>query len=692
MHTAVKRFLLMFIAVLLFVPRFCNVSATESYTSDVIVVSGTENNTYFPEDVVEIKHPGKINFPLNIEKEGFIFAGWYSDNNYKNPIIDGSNITPQKIFAKWIKLEPKDLIIEGVQIRTTDSPALRFISNITHKTRSELLTLSPYNISLDPESVYFNLTSGIGYGTLVMSRAHVKSSAIEKDAVYSIGNNKYCPKAVPARNTLEKLSDYDRFTAVLTGIDTENYLTNFSARPYLTYTDASGMTRTVYGEMYTTNLYDLADFIHNNSAEPEENRKDIMTYMKTNILEKADGKNNPLSNTYRALKYDKKLTVGYLGGSITFGSSAINDMKDDDGTVLNGDIYLSFANRTTEWFEKTFPDATIEHVNAGISDTATNYANYRYVKDLMNTDGHDLPDIVFVEFTSNDWIYNDIAGKQGHEDFLRQAESLLHNIYAINPYCDVVPVFSTRTDAAYASSRTAYVEVAEHYGLQYIDMGIPVQKLISERGLQNETQGNFYYTVDNLHPSHIGYGIYFDEIRKVLEERLINNSVSGEQKINHLASAPDYMNERLWLTPSLIYVSDLEVDGVARKFTPCGSYMYGMSKDKMAQTNISPDSLTIKSSDTKVRFKFTGTTFSIIFQINKLGINMDYTIDGENKNFSIDKDSQLSFQMADHTQLFVIEQDLPYGEHEVELSFNPTSVGDVNIRIGAIGVAGAQVK
>lgn len=215
--------------------------------------------------------------------------------------------------------------------------------------------------------------------------------------------------------------------------------------------------------------------------EPQQEKptEDTMEDNKTNI-DTIVRDDNPLSNTYRALKYDKKLTVGYLGGSITFGSSAINDMTDDNGNVLPGDISLSYANRTTKWFTE--------------------------------------------------------------------------------------------------------------------------------------------------------------------------------------------------------------------QFTGCGSYMYGMSKDKMSLTNITENSLIIKDSDTKVRFKFTGTTFSGIFHINKFGINMDYTIDGVQKNFTIDKDSHLAFQMSDHTQLFVIEQDLPHGEHEVELSFNPTSVGDVNIRLAAIAYAGVQVK
>ena len=79
--------------------------------------------------------------------------------------------------------------------------------------------------------------------------------------------------------------------------------------------------------------------------------------------------------------------------------------------------------------------------------------------------------------------------------------------------------------------------------------------------------------------------------------------------------------------------------------------------------------------------------------MNPDGINMDYTIDGgEKKNFTIDDGAWVAFQRYNHTQLFVIEQELPYGKHTVELTFNPTTKGNVNVRLGGIGVAGAETK
>ena len=73
---------------------------------------------------------------------------------------------------------------------------------------------------------------------------------------------------------------------------------------------------------------------------------------------------SPLMNTYKLLTNEKKLTIGYIGGSITMGASA-------------GDVRKSWSHLVSGWFSEQFPEATIETINAGVSDTATNFGIYR---------------------------------------------------------------------------------------------------------------------------------------------------------------------------------------------------------------------------------------------------------------------------------------------------------------------------
>ncbi len=659
-----------------------------SETDHVIkVVDGESTYYYGVADKVNLTHGGTIVFPEENASENSVFCGWYADAEFTKPILQNSAIEAGTIYARRLPLSERDLYLEGVQVRTSGNLGLRYISNITHALRTTLVGLNERNAPLSPENDAFNETDGISYGTILLPENYLAENELIKNGVYTVGEKNYYAKTVPAKKTFETVDEFDRYTAVLIGISEENLARRYTARAYITYCDASGIERTVYGNPYGTSLYTVAERIYEDGAkdEPEEKREEILAFLLKNILSKVDGTQNPLANTVRALKNDKKLTVGYLGGSITNGYTAAYNVK-DDGTVENtgGNILLSYVNRTTDWLEKAFPDATIESVNAGVSDTATNLGVYRLAPQLMNEDGHDMPDLVFVEFTSNDWIYDDCI-TQSRKDIRRQIESLVLNIYEKNPYADIVFVFTARSENA--SSRPVYVEVAEKYGIPTVDMGIALQKLMTARGAANESKGNYYYTVDNLHPSALGYGVYFEEIEKTLTPYL-TSAVYYEGKCDHTKALPEASSRSLWRSPTILPASSFTVTGNAAKGGGLNVTLFGTSKTASKNIAFTPDSLTITEEGTKVAFDFTGTTLALPFFMTSSGINMEYTIDGKDvKNLTVDTDF-LSFQRYAHTQLFVLEQELAYGTHAVELTFRSTSDGKVNVRLGGACVAG----
>lgn len=660
-----------------------------SETDHVIkVVDGESTYYYGIADKVELTHGGTVFFPENSTSENAVFCGWYSDAEFTKPILQGSTVEAGILYARWITPSERDLHLEGAQVRTSGILGLRYIGNITHALRATLVGLNERNVPLSPENDAFNETDGISYGTILLPENYLAENELLKNGVYTIGDRNYFAKTVPAKKIFETTDGFDRYTAVLIGIAEENFARRYTARAYVTYYDASGIERTVYGKPYGTSLYSVAELIYESGAkdEPEEKREEILAFLLENILSKIDGSDNPLANTVRALKNDKKLTVGYLGGSITNGYTAAYNVK-DDGTVekTGGNILLSYVNRTTDWLEKTFPDATIESVNAGVSDTATNLGVYRLAPQLMNEDGHDMPDLVFVEFTSNDWLYDDCI-TQNKKDIRRQIESLVLNIYEKNPYADIVFVFTARSENA--SSRPAYVEVAEKYGIPTVDMGIALQELMTARGASNESKGNYYYTVDNLHPSALGYGVYFEEIQKALTPYL-TSPVYYVGKCDHTKALPEASSRSLWRSLTILPASSFTVtQGSAAAGNGLTVSLYGTSKTASKNVAFTPDSLTITEDGTKVAFTFTGTTLALPFFMTGSGINMEYTIDGKDvKALTVDTDF-LSFQRYAHTQLFVLEQELAYGTHAVELTFRNTSDGKVNVRLGGACVAG----
>ncbi len=666
---------------------FENLDYFESEVIRVVSESG-ENYFYVPADSVIVNKGGTIYFPAQNDVEGKLFGGWYSDPDFNTPVMQGNKVEAETIlYARWIDLAAEDLYIEGVQVRIEGEMGLRYISGITNLLRDTLIGLNDDNIMLDPEDDSFNTTEGIGYGMVLLPEIYLGEDELIKDGIYNRNGKDYGSKTVPARKIYERLEDFDRYTAVIIGIHESNYSRRYTSRAYVTYTDASGIIHTKYGDPYTANLYDIARIIYESGAEeePEEDREKILSYLYENILTKNDGIYNPLANTYRALVNDKKLTVGYLGGSITNGYSALKGIN-EDGTVYDngGDLMLSYVNRTTTWLKEKYPDAVIEGVNAGVSDTGTNFGIYRLKDQLMNENGHDMPDLVFVEFTSNDWTYSG-GISQNSKDLLCQTESLVHNIYELNPYADIVFVFTARSENA--SSRKQYIEIAEAYGIPYIDMGIPLQKKMTERGASNESTGSYYYTVDNLHPSTVGYGIYFEEIKAALMPYL-DTPVYYNEKANHTENLPLVLSRSLWVDPNIIPASVFTVTGNVIKEAGLVSNQYGISQTESSEVYVTPDSIRITRDGTKVEFTFTGTTVSLIFGMNSSGVNADYRIDGKDwKNINIDTEL-LSFQKYDHTQLFVLEQELAYGTHTVEMIFRNTSDGKVNVRLGGAAVAG----
>ena len=97
-----------------------------------------------------------------------------------------------------------------------------------------------------------------------------------------------------------------------------------------------------------------------------------------------EGNKVRLAKVIKKLQANEEVTVAYIGGSITEGYSAGDD--------------LCYAKLTTNWLQEKFPNAKINYVNAGIGATGSYLGVYRVEKDVLAYN----PDLVFVEFYVND--------------------------------------------------------------------------------------------------------------------------------------------------------------------------------------------------------------------------------------------------------------------------------------------------
>lgn len=97
------------------------------------------------------------------------------------------------------------------------------------------------------------------------------------------------------------------------------------------------------------------------------------------------GDTAPLQRVFAKARRGETITVGVIGGSITAGAKASQPEK-------------CYGQRVAAWWRKTFPQANIQFVNAGIGATGSDFGALRVQRDLLARSLH----FVIVEFAVND--------------------------------------------------------------------------------------------------------------------------------------------------------------------------------------------------------------------------------------------------------------------------------------------------
>lgn len=224
------------------------------------------------------------------------------------------------------------------------------------------------------------------------------------------------------------------------------------------------------------------------------------------VLVEGKGEAWTLSNTYKKLTQDKKLSIAYLGGSVTWGTGS---------TTGN-----SWREIITKWFKEKYPNATINEINAAIGGTGSLYGFQRLRKDVLKRE----PDLVFIEFAMND-VYENMTKTKAAANI----DAIIRKINAYNPEIDIILVFITSEGNVNEDYpvKQGHRHVAEYYGVPYIDIGNALAAEISKTGKPWS-----YYSGDVVHPNDKGYKIYADEVRKNLEKWLNEAKAQTPKKHN----------------------------------------------------------------------------------------------------------------------------------------------------------------
>ena len=187
-----------------------------------------------------------------------------------------------------------------------------------------------------------------------------------------------------------------------------------------------------------------------------------------------------LINVFKKADRGESVTISYLGGSITNGSSA--DPKETN----------CFAYQTTQWWKKTFPDATINYDNAGIGATDSYLGVHRVAQDVLFKN----PDLVVVEFSVNDY--------RSHNQ--ESYESLLRRILKYKTKPAVVALCLTQfSQEGQCIDYSQYHKIiADHYNVSVISYGDVVGPRLENGTLQWNQLGPSH---DFTHPNNAGHKI-----------------------------------------------------------------------------------------------------------------------------------------------------------------------------------------
>ncbi len=330
------------------------------------------------------------------------------------------------------------------------------------------------------------------------------------------------------------------------------------------------------------------------------------------------------ARSFRILRETGKLTVGYLGGSITAGSGASKPEE------------TSYRARTTRWLREQFPQAEIKEINAALGGTGSDLGVFRTPRDLLAG----KPDLVFVEFAVND--------NPGNESrVLRSMEGIVRQILRANPASDIVFLYTiqkTTMAAIYDRGELPptvrmHQKIAAAYGIPALNIG----KTLWERA----RAGTAWETLlpDNVHPSDVGYAIYIEQIRAFLEAHRADAAVGSRGALPAPVTAGPLEEAHL------VDVTDLPAEGWSRTDEAARKYF--------------PHSIATSTPGATFDYAFEGTAIGLFWVIAPDSGDLEWSIDGAPAKRASSWDSYaLRFSRKNYT---ILADSLPPGAHKLTL-------------------------
>lgn len=304
----------------------------------------------------------------------------------------------------------------------------------------------------------------------------------------------------------------------------------------------------------------------------------------------------PLYSVMRKAQEGQKVTIAFIGGSITRGTMSVGSRDDSMNKKL------TYVDYFTDWWYKKYPKADLHFVNAGISATDSYLGVHRVQKDVLDK----KPDLVVVEFAVND--------KETY--YHRQAyENLIRKILDYDTKPAVMLLFMSKLNGWSCQMQQAQV------GLQY---KLP---MLSYTNVMLDMIRQGIYTIeelsgDGIHPSALGYAVVGEILVRYLDE--ISEKTVGQVSYDKVTKS--YITSKKYSNAKILTCKDIKINNF-------GTF------EESQKSRTFKNNLTCSSGDGDLTFTVTCKNIGIIYarQINGRGGQFDVYVDGK-KTATIDAD------------------------------------------------------
>lgn len=348
-----------------------------------------------------------------------------------------------------------------------------------------------------------------------------------------------------------------------------------------------------------------------------------------------------LPNFFAKLEAGKEVKIAYFGGSIT--------------------AQEGWRPKTLAYFQKEYPKAKISQIHAAIGGTGSDLGVFRCKQDVLDK----KPDLIFVEFAVND-------GGADPKQIYRCMEGIVRQAWKTIPDCDICYVYTlvegmatTLQDGKFPRAASAMENVANHYGIPSIHMGLEVARMAKDGKLifkgklpktddeKKELGDKIVFSPDSVHPfPETGHELYLQSIVRSLPAIKAAGKSAGDHKLGEPYVADNYERAQL-------------ISIAKAKLSP-GFEFLDPATNKMAKsyTERMPALYRANKAGETICFKFKGTRAAIYDLVGPDCGEVSVTLDDKPASTRARFDSYCTYTRL---QTMLIGSELPDAVHTVKI-------------------------